>query len=84
MAMSINLEALEQERHNATIAAMQEMTKIMQDAKVDVESRIKAARTIDALSDSLLALHVTSEGADMVKNTTNKLSDQLKKLRDEE
>lgn len=81
--MIMNFETLEQFRYEYTQATMKAMMDIAADPKATPEMRIKAAKVVDAMSDSIIKAWLMSEVNNKSEKQTNKLTKQLDRLIDE-
>jgi hypothetical protein len=79
----MNFEGLEQFRYECTKQVMESMAALAADTQAPVEERIKAAKVVDAMSDSIIkaylltnAQHTNEKGL----KTADKLINQMEKL----
>jgi hypothetical protein len=76
----MNFEGLEQMRYETTKQVMEAMAVIAADPKAPIEERLKAAKIVDSMSDSIIKAYLLSQELGAVEKTTGKLSKQLDKL----
>lgn len=79
-------ESLETERAEAVKATLETLVSILKDEKVDIEARLKAARLIDGISDTMVHAYLVQNAVQEDASTKNKLLKGLDKLhgRDDE
>lgn len=75
----MDLEGLEQIRADTTKQVMESMAKIATDEKVEIADRIKAAKVVDGMSDSIIKVHLMYKVTDSNDDTKKRM---LKKLDD--
>lgn len=76
----MNFEHLETIRTEAIEASLKALTGILIDDKADIESRLKAAKLIDGISDTMVSAYLLSEVTKTDASTKDKLLKGLDKL----
>jgi hypothetical protein len=79
-------EILEDARTAAIQATLESLTKIVKDETAPVAERLKAAKVIDGISDSIMHIELVNKSLDSNDRSKRKMIDQLDKLhkKDEE
>lgn len=77
-------EGIEQMRFENTKLVMDAMAKLAADPKAPVGDRLKAAKIVDGMSDSLIKFYLLSEINQGNEKMGNKLVKQLDKLTEKE
>jgi hypothetical protein len=76
-------EGIEELRFATTKTVMEAMAELAADAKADPMVRLKAAKIVDGMSDSLIKAYILTEKIGSDDRNVNKLSKQLDKLVDD-
>lgn len=77
-------EGIEELRFNTTKQVMEAMAKLAADPKAAIADRLKAAKIVDGMSDSLIKFYLLSEVNAGNEKMGNKLVKQLDKLTEKE
>lgn len=79
-------ESLESERAKAITATLETLVAILKDEKVEIDARLKAAKQIDGISDTMVHAYLIQNAVQEDASTKNKLLKGLDKLhgRDDE
>jgi hypothetical protein len=80
----MNFEGLEQFRYELTKQVMEAMTAVACDPKANIGERLKAAKVVDGMSDSIIKAYLMTQVSNSNETTTNKLVRQLDKLTDKD
>lgn len=78
----MNFETLETIRTEAITATLAALVEIVKDKEADVTVRLKAAKQIDNISDTLVHAYLVSNATKEQSSQVNKLSNSINKLRD--
>jgi len=78
----MDFEGLEEIRVRYITMAFEGMVKVLENDKATIDEKIKAARTIDAMSDTIVKAKLVSDGLVSTDGNVNKLTKQLGKLTD--
>lgn len=76
----MDFEGLEQVRAETTKSVMQSLAEIVNDKKAPTEDRLKAAKVLDAMSDSLIKAYLLTQLQGSNEKMGNKMLNQLDKL----
>jgi hypothetical protein len=82
--MNFFAEGVEELRFATTKKVMEAMADLAADPTADPEIRIKAARTVDGMSDTIIKTYVATNALQANEKTVNKMVSQLEKLNDKE
>lgn len=85
-ALSYLEEGWEGVRSEHVRNALEAMSEICKDGKIEPKARIDAARTIDSISDSILKIYVMNDAVSEAKRASDRgsqrIADSIKKLKD--
>lgn len=73
-------EGLETVRAAAITAVFETLTDILKDDKVDIQDRLKAAKQIDLVSDTMVHAYLLEHGLQGATSSATKLSKSIDKL----
>lgn len=80
----MNFEGIEQIRFETTKSVMEAMAKVAGDTKAPMADRLKAAKIVDGMSDSVIKAYLLTQVANSTEDSTRKLTNQLGKLIDDD